>query len=164
MTPEAALAETVAVAAQHARHYPDDTSTAPWLVTAAVLAAQQASALALRAAGDLIPAQAGATELLLRAASKDRLPAPFTLPFSRTARHSFEQMVDARNRFMHPRGIQWTMRPQTLSAGLPVASQTVRHLILTQPVLADLVAPDQQAVLADQLEDLEALAVFLTDL
>lgn len=163
MTPEAALTQTVMVAAQHARHYPDDTSAAPWLVTAAVLAAQQAAALALRAAGDLIPAQAGATELLLRAASRDRLPAPFTLPLSRAARDGFEQMVDARNSFMHPRGLIWAVRPQTLASGLPVISQTLRHLIQTQPVLTDLIAPDQQAVLVDQLEDLDALAVFLTD-
>lgn len=163
MTPETALAETVAAAATHARQYPDDAASAPWLVTATVLGAQQAAAIALRAAGDSIPAQAGATELLLRAASKDRLSPPFTLPFGAATRQSFDRLVEARNTFMHPRGLTWFVSQDTLSRGLPAASLTIRHLILTQPVLDDLVSPDQQKAMHDGLEEIEALAEFLAD-
>lgn len=161
MTPEAALCETVVRAARSAQAYPDDAATAPWLVTASVLAAQQAAAIALRAAGDAIPAQSGATELLLRAATKDRLPAPFTLPFGAAARQGFDRLVEARNSFMHPRGLTWFVSQETLARGLPVVSSVVRHLILTQPVLADLVAPKQQIQIEDALQELDALAEFL---
>ena len=56
MTPEAALVETVRFTAVHAARYPDDATSGPWLVTGAVLMTQQAAALALRSAGDAIPA------------------------------------------------------------------------------------------------------------
>lgn len=161
MTPEAALTETASFAAEQARLYPDDAMRAPWLVTASLLAAQQAAAIALRAAGDSIPAQAGATELLLRAASKDRLPAPFTLPFGAAARQSFDRLVEARNAFMHPRGLTWFVSQDTLARGLPVVGQTVRHLIITQPVLGDLVSPTQQAQLKSDLMEIDALGDFL---
>jgi hypothetical protein len=163
MTPEDALCDTVRFAAARSglsEHAPESD---PWLVTACVLMAQQACALALRAAGDPIPEQSGATELLLRAATKDRLPAPFTLPFGMAARHSFDRLVEARNSFMHPRGTLWHVSRQTLSRGIPVATRTVRHLMLTQPVLNDLVSPEQQGVLRDGLESIESLAVFLDD-
>jgi hypothetical protein len=163
MSPETALTATVQTSANYARQYPDDEAAAPWLVTSAVLATQQAVAIALRAAGDRVPAQAGATELVLRAATQDRLPAPFTLPMNTAARRVFEDLVDARNAFMHPRGLSWTLATDVLSKGLLVASQTIRHLILTQPVLQDLVAPDQQAVIGNGLQELETLAEFLDD-
>lgn len=161
MTPETALVETVRFTAVHAGRYPDDEASAPWLVTGSVLMAQQAAAIALRAAGDSIPAQVGATELLLRAASKDRLPAPFTLPFGASARQGFDRLVDARNTFAHPRGTIWFVSADTLTRGLPVALRSVRHLILTQPVLADLVSPDQQGELQAGLEAIGQLAEFL---
>lgn len=163
MTPEAALIETVRFTAVHAGRYPDDEASAPWLVTGSVLMAQQAAAIALRAAGDSIPAQVGATELLLRAASKDRLPAPFTLPFGAAARQGFDRLVDARNSFAHPRGITWFVSAETLTRGLPVALNSVRHLILTQPVLSDLVSPDQQNVLKANLNAIADFAEFLSD-
>ncbi len=161
MTPEAALCETIARAARAAQAYPDDAANAPWLVTISVLAAQQAAAIALRAAGDSIPAQAGATELLLRAATKDRLSPPFTLPFGAAARQSFDRLVEARNSFMHPRGLTWFVSQDTLARGLPVIGAVVRHLILTQPVLTDLVSPREQEKIEDGLQDLDALAEFL---
>lgn len=163
MSPEAALVQTVRFAADQAERYPDDETAAPWLVSAVVLAAQQAAALALRAAGDAIPAQSGATELLLRAASTDRLPPPFTLPFGAAARQSFDRLVEARNAFMHPRGVTWFVSAETLARGLPVAAQTVRHLILVQPVLPDLVSPVQQAALRADLLGLDAFAEFFED-
>jgi len=163
MTPEAALVETVRFTAVHAGRYPDDETSAPWLVTGIVLMAQQAAAIALRAAGDSIPAQVGATELLLRAASKDRLPAPFTLPFGAAARQSFDRLVDARNTFAHPRGITWFVSTDTLVRGLPVALRTVRHLILTQPVLNDLVSPDQQESLRSDFKLIDAVLAFIGD-
>ncbi len=123
--------------------------------------AQQAAALALSAAGDSIPAQTGAAEILLRAASKDRLPAPCTLPFGASARRDFDLLVEARNGFMHPRALSWHVTPRTLARGLPVAANTVRHLILTQPVAPDLITPDAQANLQDYLEQIDALAEFL---
>lgn len=163
MTPEAALVETVRFTAVHAERYPDDEASAPWLVTGGVLMAQQASAIALRAAGDSIPAQVGATELLLRAASKDRLPAPFTLPFGAAARQGFDRLVEARNMFAHPRGTVWFVSTDTLARGIPVAVRTVRHLILTQPVLADLVPPADQDRVRSDLQAIEAFAEFLDD-
>ena len=160
MTPEGALTETVARAARAAVAYPDDATAAPWLVVGCVLAAQQAAAMALRTAGDSIPAQSGATELLLRAANKDRLPPPYTLPFSGAARHSFDRLVEARNTYMHPRGVTWFVSQDTLMRGLPVACMTIRHLVLTQPILTDLVSPDQGAQIEDGLQDIAALASF----
>ena len=133
----------------------------PWVGTGGVLMAQQAAVLALRAAGDAIPTQAGGTELLLRAASKDRLPAPFTLPFGAAARQSFDRLVEARNAFMHPRGTLWHVSADTLSRGMPVAAGAVRHLILTQPVLDDLVPPSVQEDLRKSLQAIEAFAEFL---
>ena len=163
MTPEAALLETVRFAAEHAEHYSDTPKRAPWLVSTIVLAAQQAAAIALRANGDTIPAQAGATELLLRAASKDRLAPPFTLPFGASARQSFDRLVEARNAFMHPRGALWHVSEDSLARGLPVATSIVRHLILTQPVLSDLVSPAEQDSLRRNLDAIDALAEFLSD-
>ena len=163
MTPEAALLETVRFAAEHAEHYSDRQERAPWLVSAVVLAAQQAATIALRANGDSIPAQAGATELLLRAASKDRLAPPFTLPFGSGARQNFDRLVEARNAFMHPRGALWHVSDDTLVRGLPVATGIVRHLILTQPVLTDLVSPAEQETLRADLDAIDALAEFLSD-
>lgn len=161
MSPEVALCETVRYAAVHAGRYAEDETSAPWLVTGTVLMAQQAAAIALRAAGDSIPAQAGATELLLRAASKGRLPVPFTLPFSSSARQSFDQLVEARNAFMHPRAIEWHVTPQALVRGLPISTRIVRHLILIQPILTDLVSPSQQRQIESGLSDIEAFVEYL---
>ena len=161
MTPEAQLCDTVNVTLSRFGLCVTDPPFDPWVVVGGVLMAQQAAVIALRAAGDTIPAQAGGTELLLRAASKDRLPAPFTLPFGSKARHDFDRLVEARNAFMHPRGTLWHVSSDTLVRGLPVATRTVRHLILTQPVLADLVSPDQQNQLDDDLSAINASAEFL---
>ncbi len=125
--------------------------------------AQQAAAIALKAAGDGIPAQAGATEIVLRAASKDRLPVPYTLPFGSSNRRDFERLVEARNGFMHPRALSWHVTPQTLARGLPVAVNIVRHLVLTQPIVPDLIGVDEQTSLHDCLEQIAALADFLAD-
>jgi len=125
--------------------------------------AQQAAAMALNASGDGIPAQAGATEIVLRAATKDRLPAPYTLPFGASARRDFELLVEARNGFMHPRALSWHVTPRTLARGLPVATDIVQHLILTQPVLPDMIDPSAQTSLRDCLEQIDALADFLSD-
>lgn len=163
MTPEAALCETVRFTAARSGLVAETSAFDPWLVTGSVLMAQQACALALRAAGDPIPEQAGATELLLRAATKDRLPAPFTLPFGASARQSFDRLVEARNSFMHPRGTLWHVSQNTLARGIPVATDTVRHLILTQPVLNDLVSPNQQVQLRSDLQALDVFADFLDD-
>lgn len=161
MTPETALCETVRFTARRFEAYSRESGFDPWVATGGVLMAQQAAVLALRAAGDAIPAQAGGTELLLRAASKDRLPTPFTLPFGAAARQSFDRLVEARNAFMHPRGALWHVSADTLSRALPVATRTVRHLILIQPILEDLVTPDQQAALQADLNAIEAMAEFL---
>jgi len=161
MTPETALVETVRFTAVHAGQYPDHETSAPWLITGAVLMAQQAAAIALRAAGDSIPAQVGAAEILLRAASKDRLPAPFTLPFGTAARQGFDRLVEARNTFAHPRGTTWFASSDTLSRGVPIAVRTVRHLILVQPILNDLVSPHQQDLLYSGLDAIHTLMEFL---
>lgn len=163
MTPETALRETVAFTLARFDQSVEDKLSEPWVAVGGVLMAQQAAVLALRAAGDAIPAQAGGTELLLRAASKDRLPAPFTLPFGTAARQGFDRLVEARNAFMHPRGLLWHVSAETLARGLPVATRVVRHLILTQPVLPDLVSPDAQAQLDEDLRAIDAIAEFLSD-
>ncbi|MEM1088376.1 MAG: hypothetical protein AAGH90_11660, partial [Pseudomonadota bacterium] len=156
-----ALLETAQFNAHQARLYADaPDKTGPWLVTGAVLIAQQAAALALKAADDTIPAQSGATELLLRAANKDRLPAPYTLPFGMASRQSFDRLVDARNSFMHPRGVAWFVSSDTLARGLPVATGTVRHLMITQPVMRDLCT--EPAALTEALADIDGLAEFLS--
>lgn len=155
-----ALLETARFTAHQARLYADaPDKSGPWLVTGAVLMAQQAAALALKAADDSIPEQAGATELLLRAAHKERLPPPCTLPFGMAARSGFDRLVEARNSFMHPRGTIWFVSETTLTQGLPVAVQAVRHLMLTQPIDPSLCS-DPRA-LDDALGDIEALADFL---
>ena len=163
MTPEAQLLDTVGVTVSRFDLCVSEEAFDPWVPTGAVLMAQQAAVIALRAAGDTIPAQAGGTELLLRAASKDRLPAPFTLPFSAAARHAFERLVDARNAFMHPRGATWFVSAQTLARGIPVATAVVRHLILTQPVLNNLISPAEQDRLREDLTAIDAFAAFLED-
>lgn len=160
---EDGLLETARFTAVHAGLFSDASGSLPWLVTGSVLMAQQAAALALNAGGDAIPAQVGATEILLRAASKDRFPAPYTLPLSSSARRDFDLLVESRNSFIHPRAISWHVTPRTLSRGLPVATGAVRHLILTQPVLPDLIAPQAQADLQDSLEQIEAVADFLAE-
>ncbi len=163
MTPEAQLCETVNTTRSRFGLCVTESSFDPWVVIGGVLMAQQAAVLALRAAGDTIPAQAGGTELLLRAASKNRLPAPFTLPFSAKARQDFDRLVEARNGFMHPRGQTWCVSADTLARGMPVATGVVRHLILTQPILNDLVSPAQQADLRDSLPAIETFANFLDE-
>lgn len=163
MTPEAQLLDTVGfVAAWFARGAAQDAFE-PWLVAGGVLMAQQAAVIALRAAGDSIPAKAGGTELLLRAASKDRLPAPFTLPFGMSARQRFNQLVEARNAFMHPRGLDWRFDIDALQHGMPIATKVVRHLILTQPILNDLISSADQPRLRDDLRDIDTCAEFLSD-
>lgn len=161
MTPEAQLCETVDTTMSRFGLCVTESAFDPWVVVGGVLMAQQAAVLALRAAGDSIPAQAGGTELLLRAASKDRLSAPFTLPFGTKARQDFDRLVEARNAFLHPRGLTWFVSVDSLVRGMPVATGVVRHLILTQPVLNDLVAPAQQAELQDSLQAIDAFANFL---
>ncbi|NQY96437.1 MAG: hypothetical protein HRT82_04690 [Henriciella sp.] len=163
MTPEAQLCDTVNVTLSRFGLCVTDPPFDPWVVVGGVLMAQQAAVIALRAAGDTIPAQAGGTELLLRAASKDRLPAPFTLPFGSKARHDFDRLVEARNAFMHPRGVTWFVSAETLSRGMPVATGVVRHLILTQPILEGLVSPAEQAELEKSLQSIDAFANFLED-
>jgi len=163
MTPEAQLLDTVGVTQSRFGLCVTDDVYDPWVVTGGVLMAQQAAVIALRAAGDSIPAQAGGTELLLRAASKDRLPAPFTLPFSAAARHDFERLVDARNAFMHPRSVTWFIRAETLARGMSVATKAVRHLILTQPILNNLVSPAEQDRLREDLKAMDAFSEFLIE-
>lgn len=163
MTPESQLCETVKVTMSRFGVCVTKPTFDPWVVTGGVLMAQQAAVLALRAAGDTIPAQAGGTELLLRAASKDRLPAPFTLPLGPSARQSFDRLVEARNAFMHPRGEVWTVSAETLALGMPIAAGVVRHLILTQPVLEDLVSPAEQDELRSDLQAIDAYSDFLND-
>ena len=163
MTPEAQLVETVKLTAAKFERSAAAAEFDPWVVTGGVLMAQQAAVIALRAAGDSIPAQAGGTELLLRAAAKDRLPPPFTLPFGAAARQSFDRLVEARNAFMHPRGLTWHVSAETLSRGMPVAAKVVRHLILTQPILNDLVSPGEQVELAAGLDGIESSAAFLDE-
>lgn len=155
-----ALLETATFTAHQARLYADaPEKSGPWLVTGAVLMAQQAAALALKAADDTIPEQAGATELLLRAANRDRLLPPYTLSFGMAARHGFDRLVEARNSFMHPRGVAWFVSEDTLVRGLSVATGTVRHLLLTQPIEGELC--DDHEALTEALADIEALADFL---
>lgn len=163
LTPEEALLETARFVSVHAGQCLDAPSSLGWLATGAVLMAQQAAVLALNAAGDTIPSQVGASELLLRAASKDRVAPPCTLPFTSSARRDFDLLVEARNNFMHPRAMAFHVTGRTLARGLPVAANVVRHLVLTQPVLPDLIAPGAQSDLRDCLAGLDALAEFLSD-
>jgi hypothetical protein len=163
MTPEAQLLDTVGFTLSRFGLCVTEEVYDPWVVAGGVLMAQQAAVISLRAGGDTIPAQAGGTELLLRAASKDRLPAPFTLPFSAAARHEFERLVEARNAFMHPRGVIWYVSADTLARGMPVATKVVRHLILTQPILNNLVSPSEQDRLREDLKAIDAFADFLND-
>ena len=163
LPPETALVDTVRFTAARAETCLDDPACLPWLVTGAVLMAQQAAAIALRAVGDTIPEKSGATEILLRAAHADRLPSPYTLPLPSHARRCFDALVDARNAHMHPRAGAWHVSPPTLARGLPVATAAVRHLILMQPVVPDLVTPSAVGALSEDLSAIEALAEFLDE-
>jgi len=152
---------TAKFCAVHAALALEAPGSAAWLVSGACALAQQAAVLALTAAGDTIPAQAGASELLLRAAAKDHLPPPFTLPLTASARRDFDRLVESRNSFMHPRGVSWHVSPQTLSRGLPVVVASVRHLLLTQPTKPDLITRKESIELENGLDELMALAEFL---
>lgn len=159
---ENALVETVRFAAHQAGIALDRAEALPWLVTACVLASQQAAALALRAVGDEIPERVGAAELLLRASNVSRLPAPFTLPLTASERRDFDLLVESRNAAEHPRGRTWHITARTLSRGLPIAVRCVRHLVLIQPPVPNLVGKDQAAEIKNGLEAIDALAVFLS--
>lgn len=163
LSPADQLIETARFCTAQADLALEAAGAAAWLCVGATSLAQQAAALALKAADDAIPAQAGAAELLLRAASKDRLPPPYTLPFSSGARRDFDRLVETRNSFMHPRGVTWHVSPQTLGRGLPVVVASVRHLVLVQPISRDLIPVSNQTGLSDSLSALTALAEFLTD-
>jgi hypothetical protein len=163
LSPEVQLVATLRRASGWADTCLESREDVPVLVCDMVLAAQQAAALALCAVGDRIPEQAGATELLLRAASPARLPAPYTLPLPRSMRRDFEALVAARNAIMHPRGACWQILPMPLSAGLKASLAIIRHLILIQPVLADLVSPQQGEAITRDLVAVDALAEFLDD-
>lgn len=163
LSPEQALLETARFASVHAGQCLDVSESLGWLVTGTVLMAQQAAALALNASGDSIPEQVGASEILLRAGSKDRLASPYTLSFTSSARRDFDLLVEARNSFMHPRANSFHVTPRTLARGLPVAAGVVRHIVLTQPVVPDLVSPQGQHDLRDYLDALDALAEFLSE-
>jgi len=161
ISPEKALVKTLLSSGYYARHCLDQHDYLPWLNVTAVLAAQQAAALALSAVGDLIPEQSGATEILLRATSPARLPPPYTLNLSATNRRAFDGLVAARNAFMHPRARPWHMTALTLSRGLPVVCDAVRHLVIIQPAVPDMIAPSDVAIIETQMADLDALAAFL---
>ena len=62
---------------------------------------------------------------------------------------------------MHPRGTLWHVSAETLSRGMPVATGVVRHLILTQPVLGDLVPPAVQEDLRGSLKAIDTFSEFL---
>lgn len=160
---EEQLSATLKRAAAHAECCLEHPSELPALVCDVVLAAQQAAALSLSAVGDRIPDKAGTTELLLRAANVNRLPAPFTLSLSRSRRQDFEALVTARNEVMHPRGLAWHIRTDALAAGLVACTEVIRHLTVTQPVVPDLVSPAQRPDLLTSLDTLEALADFLDE-
>ena len=136
------------------------TTLTPIVVTSACLMAQQAAAIALRAAGDIIPAQAGATELILRAANRERLPAPHTLPFQSEARQSFDRMVTARNSYMHPRGEAWEIEKRVMGEGLITAVRIVRHLIIVQPIVPNLIPQRDVKTFADNLQTLDDFGDF----
>lgn len=136
------------------------TTLAPVVVTSACLMAQQAAAIALRAAGDIIPAQAGATELMLRAANRERLPAPHTLPFQSEARQSFDRMVAARNSYMHPRGETWEVDKKVMGEGLMTAVRIVRHLIIIQPIVPGLIPQRDVKEFENNLQNLDDFGGF----
>ncbi|MDJ0919782.1 MAG: hypothetical protein QNI84_01535 [Henriciella sp.] len=163
LDPTEQIATTLKFCVVHSGLALESPGSAAWLVTGACALAQQAAVLALKAAGDTIPAQTGASELLLRAASKDRLPPPYTLPLTAAARRDFDRLVECRNSFMHPRGLAWHVTPDTLARGLSVVVASVRHLLLIQPVRAELVASPQRVDIEAGLADLTALAEFLAD-
>ena len=162
MTPCAALTETARFCADQAMMCGEGHAPArPFLVTGLVLMAQQAASLALKEAGDLIPAQTGATELLLRCASPKHLPQPCTLPFEADRRRRFDQLVERRNAFMHPRGMDWIIADPCLSDGLDTVGFITDHLHLTQPVNAACLSAPQRAALEDALDICMHLASFL---
>ncbi|CAI8419702.1 MAG: hypothetical protein CME93_04140 [Hyphomonadaceae bacterium] len=163
ITPERALVKTLLSSGYYARHCLDQHDYLPWLNVTAVLAAQQAATLALSAVGDLIPEQSGATEILLRATSPARLPPPYTLSLSTANRRAFDGLVTARNAFMHPRARPWHITALTLSRGLPVICNAVRHLVIIQPAVPDMITPSDVTIIETQIADIEALAVFLRD-
>lgn len=160
LSAEASLVEAVTFTSMATGMSWHINSLAPMMVTGAALMAQQAAAIALRAAGDIIPAQAGATELVLRAANRERLPPPHTLPFQSEARHAFDRMVAARNKFMHPRGESWEVAPAVLGRGLMTSVRIVRHLILIQPILPDLIPARDQKEFASDLQIIDDFGDF----
>ena len=62
---------------------------------------------------------------------------------------------------MHPRGVTWFVSADTLARGMPVAAGVVRHLILTQPVLEDLIPAAEQDEMHANLKAVDAFSEFL---
>ena len=165
MTPYEALIATAKFTSIQAQQTGEAvTEVRPFLVTGLVLLAQQAASLALHHAGDRIPAQSGATELILRAATPKHLPQPYTLPFDREARQAFDRLVERRNAFMHPRGLSWTISDLDLATGLETVRAIVQHLLEVQVVDESLSEWGQRAELRDALENFDSLAAFIQPL
>lgn len=162
MSPQDALLGTATFTAKQARLSGEGQATArPFLVLGSVLLTQQAASLSLLAAGDIIPAQAGATELVLRAAHPRHLPPPYTLPFAPAARQRFDQLIIRRNAFMHPRGLPWQIGDTQLAGGLSAVCKILTHLLITQPISSDLLPAADLREVELCLGDIAALAQFL---
>ncbi len=68
---------------------------------------------------------------------------------------AFERVVAARNDVMHPRPAPRAIDGSVLPAGLNVAVNLVRHLVLTQPVRPSSVTPEAGALIHDALRQVD---------
>lgn len=152
--------QTARFTAVHAALVPDDESSAPWLVTGAVLLVQQAATLALSEADAELPVMPGPGELAVRTADAQHLPQPYTAPLKPEAFRALEAVIAARNRVMHPHPAGLELEVATLPDGLFVASRLVRHLILTQPVRPSMVSESHAKSIRESLRLMETSVDF----
>ncbi|MEE2877558.1 MAG: hypothetical protein VX593_01015 [Pseudomonadota bacterium] len=152
--------ETARFTAVHAALVPEDTTSAPWLLTGAVLLVQQSCTLALSEAGAELPAMPGPAELVARVSDSQHLPQPYTAPMKPEQFRALNTMIAARNSFMHPKPDGLSLNQAELPDGVLVASHLSRHLILTQPVRPSMVGDEHAASIRESLRLVETSVDF----
>lgn len=156
------IEDTARFTAVHAALVSEDEASLPWLVTGAVLMAQQACVLALSEAGAEIPVMPGPAELVARVADPTVLAQPYTAPLKPAEHRAFETLAGARNRVMHPAPGGLDVEASALPAGLLVAVKLVRHLVITQPVRPGVTGLDETGAISGALGQIETGLDFWT--
>ena len=141
----------------------DADQASEWVVVGSVLMVQQAATMDLHGVGADLPVMASPGELVARVTDPDILEQPFTVMLKPHEFRAFDKIVDARNRFMHPKPDRPALAISAVVEGLVVCAKLVRHLVVTQPVSQAVSALDARAELARLLGLYDDAVQFLTD-